>query len=160
MKSLLVDLCRPTICANGSTKVSVYRRSGGTRCEHFHKGNLISPLREPGATPDSRSRGRSDARCTHIRAKKSIAYPRCDFYCVSGHANTGSENWCAYRGASGLSARQRLARRLCRNANVTPLTGKTTAGYFKRTAGAGKRRGNRHPVPSRRRSGRALCPRA
>ncbi|MEG3387522.1 hypothetical protein V5H41_28950, partial [Salmonella enterica] len=29
------------------------------------------------------------------------------------------------RGASGLPARQRLARRLCRNANVTPLTGKT-----------------------------------
>ncbi|QUJ05515.1 hypothetical protein KCP69_21085 [Salmonella enterica subsp. enterica] len=46
---------------------------------------------------------------------------------------------------------------ICRKHNVTPLTGKTTAGHFKRAApGAGLNAGNRHLSVRRRKRSCAM----
>ncbi len=111
----------------------------------FPQGQSDRPPRA-GATPDSRSRGRSDAPGAHPGEEK-VWHTRDAILLCIGH-NTGSENWCVPRrvwlpgsaasGTPSMSKRQRYT-----------AYRKNNGGPFKRAAlGAGAWRGNRHPVRS------------
>ncbi len=122
------SICRPTICANGSTKVkciSPVRRNALLNI--FPQGQSDRPPRA-GATPDSRSRRRSDARRRAHPGEEKYGIPAMRFYCVSG-ITPAAKNWCVPRrvwppgsaasGTPSMSKRQRYT--AYRKNNVGPF---------------------------------------
>ncbi len=93
------------------------------------------------------------ARRAHPGVKKSMAYPRCDFYCVSG-ITPAAKNRCVPRRVwpPGSAVPGTLLRGP-KTPNVTPLT-ENNLRRARAAPGAGAWRGNRHPVRSRRREKR------